>query len=471
MKYLLIFLNIFVLINSKTTNEDIIISFYSPYGSSDISDENGVLALNSNYEDSNDLFDSNDIEEKTAFQMDISGSSKVYPLKCRLTKITKKAINLLCRFEGPLEKNETISIDKPYNFQYKTHNVQLNFNVKDLSLYKVSYKVPFLYSAEQEFNIQENQNKINLEFKYESYNNEQLVIMNNGNMEFAALENCKKDSKILICEILRGNLDKISKPKNTYNLFYFHDIIGQKDFQYIPEINVNYLNIVKEDVYLKIEKPVYTQIESASFITFPTNITNLPTLKTGYFLSKISDESFLCFLIKHNEKNPLYFLCNKSGRGNFTISNYEGFNKSDIHYKYNFILNPGRMDVTVTFIDGDNHDIGNRFPDIMDFSKADSFKMYLKMGTQNPAKNIRLNEAGNDLECEDKKETKVCKVPKSHFNGAKSGHYFIRHKSDAVGDRINYETFSVNVVLQGNKGSKLFSCPFFLFGLLSLILI
>ena len=216
------------------------------------------MALNSNYKDSNDLFDSNDIEEKTAFQMDISGSNKTYPLKCRLIKIAEKAINLLCRFEGPLEKNETISIDKPYNFQYKTHNVQLTFNVKDLRLYKVSYKIPFLYSAEQEFNIQENQNKINLEFKIESYNDEKLVMWNNGNHALAALENCKKDGKTLICEISRGNLDKISMTKNSYTLFYFHDIIVREIFKYIPYININYLNVVKEDIYLKIEKPVYT---------------------------------------------------------------------------------------------------------------------------------------------------------------------------------------------------------------------
>ena len=258
MKYLLIFLNIFVIINSMTTNEDIIITFTSISDSCDISDENGVLALNSDYEDSNDLFDSNDIEEKTTFSMDISGSSKTYPLKCRLIKIVKKEIKLLCRFEGPLEKNETISIDKPYNFQYKTHNVQLTFNVKDLRLYKVSYKIPFLYSAEQEFNIQENQNKINLEFKIESYNDEKLVMWNNGNHALAALENCKKDGKTLICEISRGNLDKISMTKNSYTLFYFHDIIVREIFKYIPYININYLNVVKEDIYLKIEKPVYT---------------------------------------------------------------------------------------------------------------------------------------------------------------------------------------------------------------------
>ena len=145
MKYLLIFLSIFVLLNSKTINEDIIINFRNPRNQY-ISDENGVFSLRSAYEDSNDLFDSNDIEEETRFQMEISGS-KTYPMECRLFKGEGKSIFLICKLEGGLQKNETITIDKPYDLTYKTHNVILEFNVKNCELYKVSYKIPFLYSS------------------------------------------------------------------------------------------------------------------------------------------------------------------------------------------------------------------------------------------------------------------------------------------------------------------------------------
>lgn len=471
MKYLLIFLSIFVLINSTVINEDIIITFKESGSGSSISDENGFLALRSDYKDSKDLFDSNDIEENTAFNLDISGSSKTYPLKCRLIKVAEKDIGLICRFEGPLEKNETISIDKSVNFPYKTYNVQLNFNIKDYELYKVSYKIPFLYSAEQNINVQENQNIINFEFKCESYNNEPLVIGSQNIFDSLTLENCKKNGKILNCEISRKKLDTISLTNNIYYLLYYHDNIGRGEFRYVPEINITYYNVVKEDIYLKIEKPVYTQIERDYKLIFPTNITNLPSIKTSIFETKISNKDINCFLIKHNEQNPLYFVCSINEDKSFNIGNYEGFKQYDINCKYNFILNSGKMDVDITFFEESAEPIDSRFPEILDFSKADTLKIYLSVNEAHgeSEKKTRLNEAGDNLECSGSKDFKVCKVPKSHFNGAKSGHYFIRHNCNGNNCIINYESFGINVVLPGSQG-RAFSLSIFLFGLLSLIL-
>ena len=64
MKYVLIFLSILVLLNSKETNEDLTITFFD-IDNRDISDENGVLTSNSYFDDTNDLFDSKDIDEQT----------------------------------------------------------------------------------------------------------------------------------------------------------------------------------------------------------------------------------------------------------------------------------------------------------------------------------------------------------------------------------------------------------------------
>ena len=147
MTYLLILLSIIILINSKTINEDITINF--SVENQYISDENGVFSASSNYTDKNDLFDSNDIEEKTAFQMEISGSIKIYSLKCRLFKVEGKAIILICNFEEGLQNNEVIRIIKTYNIQYKTYNISAEFNVENCRLYKASYNIPFLYSSDK----------------------------------------------------------------------------------------------------------------------------------------------------------------------------------------------------------------------------------------------------------------------------------------------------------------------------------
>ena len=45
---------------------------------------------------------------------------------------------------------------------------------------------------------------------------------------------------------------------------------------------------------------------------------------------------------------------------------------------------------------------------------------------------------------ENKKELKVCKVQKSHFNSAKNGYYYIRHKTEENGYMANYEILVLN---------------------------
>ena len=59
--------------------------------------------------------------------------------------------------------------------------------------------------------------------------------------------------------------------------------------------------------------------------------------------TRISNESASCFLIKHSESTPLYSLCDIFFYSSLKILDYDGFEGDDIHYKYNFILKPGRM--------------------------------------------------------------------------------------------------------------------------------
>ena len=426
--------------------------------------------MRSDYKDSNDLFNSNDIEEKTVFDMDIStNQGKTYALKCRLFKGEEKTIISLCNFKRALESSDSVAvIQNTINFKYNEHNIKLEFKLNSGFLNKVSYKVPFLYSAEQNFEIQESQKSINLEFKYESYNDELLAIQNWRIPGIAPLKNCQKSGKILKCEVLIEDINKISIKQNTFYLRYYHDVIGSKSFKFAGQIYINYNNVNEEDIYLKIEKPIYNKLDKYSYITFPTNVTKLPRIKTLRFSTMISNKDSSCFLIKHNELTPLYFLCSVRIETTFTITNYGGFRQNNIHYKYNFILEPGNMDATITNNNERSDTVVALNPETLDFSKVDSVKVFLYFGNPDRVKNIRFNEAGNDLECEDKSEMKICQVPKSHFNGAKTGYYFVRHKSETNGYMAHYEAFGVNYVLQ-NKG-KMVSSSIFVLGLLSLIL-
>ena len=355
------------------------------------------------------------------------------------------------------------------SIQYNDNNVNLEFDISYMRMYKVSSNVPFIYSDTQNFNIQENQDKINLQFKFESYNNEPLIIKNK-NSSIVPLENCKTSGKILNCEILKEKLNIVSNTNNAYQLIYYHDIIGSYSFSSTGYIYINYVNIVKENIYLKLEKPVDNKISESNFIAFSTNITNLPKIRSEPMITRIMDENAFCFLIKHRESTPLYLVCSINKNGDFNIVNYDGFEVNNIHYKYNFILKPGSMDAPISLSNDNYVSVYFIYPEILDFSKKDSINIFLESEQQNWFTPLRLNQEGDDLECRyDWSTLMVCKVPKSHFNGAKNGYYYIHHKNEANEYKAHYESFGVGVELSGYN-IKVSSTYIFLFGLLSLIL-
>ena len=101
MKYLLIFLNIFALLNAKElTDETLPIHFREPYDQY-IGSVEGIFSLKSEFKDSNNIFSDTDIEQKTAFNMQLQGSIE-YKMICRLWRGEEKRINLVCDMEQGL---------------------------------------------------------------------------------------------------------------------------------------------------------------------------------------------------------------------------------------------------------------------------------------------------------------------------------------------------------------------------------
>ena len=82
------------------------------------------------------------------------------------------------------------------NIKYLTYNINIVFNAED-RLYKSKKNLPFVYPGCEEIIVSENEEKADIEFKCESYNNAQLYLWYQYEGKFLALENCKEDNKIL----------------------------------------------------------------------------------------------------------------------------------------------------------------------------------------------------------------------------------------------------------------------------------
>ena len=374
-----------------------------------------------------------------------------YPLECRLIKISDEDnIILVCNFLEELKKDTTISIQKTINFEYETHTVNIIFDIEGMQLYKIDGEVPILYSPYQEINLEESTTKIYLDFKIISYNNEPLIIHDKW-MGILSLENCKKVSNDLKCEISIEKLNVIARQNNEYDLLCLSDVLGYFELSLVREISINYPDSPKIDIYLGLKKIIENEIDLGSCFSFETNITNMSKIKTYSIELSTDDIRHKCIFIKHEETSPLLLTCYSTSEGIYSLGEYSGFKEDNIHYKYNFILGPDEYNEIITINEQEMEFIYYCYPEILDFSSNDTLVVYFVIRENEKTKKIRFNENGTDLECIDIDIMKKCIVKKSHFEGKQSGYYYVHHENNRKKFVKNYELFGVKVILPENS--------------------
>lgn len=451
MKYLFILL--FILANCKEeVNRNISIDVYCYSKTFYIGNEKGMLTFESSV-NAIDIIDRDDIEQLSNFTLEIKGdqTNNNYTLSCRLWIGYKNRVIILCNFNENLKTNESID-SKLFTktVVYKTYNIDLQMSIERAKFIKVDFSVPFLYSA-IDINVDANSAKINFGLNIDSYNNERLLI-SNSKYKAINLDKCKRESNLLNCEIPKANFDLIANETNQCGICYFLENGEIIAFDYAI-VNINYIGYTKEDIYVKVETIQETKVDKNSFITASTNITNLPLLKSGDFrLNMTSETRTKCYFIKHDNSTPLYLTCYVPDAYEGTIGEIQEISLNYIHYKYNFIIAPGRLDEKINITNIESSYIIHSYPDTLDFTKEDSpIEVYLSLNDEGSFENISLNVEKGDLECEDLIKSKKCKVPKSHFDGKKGGFYFIHHLDSNNKYVANYETFGVKVVLPGDN--------------------
>lgn len=451
MKDILIFFCILTLLTSKIENpEEITIEVnIDGYSYHEVGAEEGKFGINSQTQDVNDFFNIDDIQENTHFNYNIiSKDDNTYPLDCKLWKDERKDISIICGLKTNLIKDEErFQINDTLNIEYNSKKVNINLYVEEIVLRIKGEKIPFIYSSLQEINITENQKMIDIKFNYDMYNNEPLCLYQD--LLYLYLDNCKKvDSKILNCQIPKEKLDIYALKENTFGLFSYNTNTGYfNQFNLVKPIKINYPDIIKEDINLSLVNLTNKEIGNGGFITFETNITNMDKIKTGIFIIDLSDDiQYVCNFIKHDSITPLYMTCSDKRSRNYTFEEIGGFNQSNIHYKYNFILPKQRFNETVTFLKKVSGWIVNIYPETLDFSNKDENILYISSDFAN----IRLNVEAEDLKCEERKEVRICTVPKSHFKNKENGNYLIHYKIKENEYITSYEYFGVDVTLSSS---------------------
>ena len=456
MKYIFIFATIFALLNCKFENNEEITIEVIEEGHFYIGREEGKFGLAAKTNDQNDFFNAADIEENTHFNMNMTRKdhTDIYPLDCRLWKDEQKELFVFCEIKTEVIGEVECSIVNTINFEYKTKNVSIKFDVEYFELHEVEGKLPFLYSSSREIQIKENQKVYNLEFKIDSYNEEPLFI--SVDKLFVHLEKCKKgEQNVLKCELLKDNLDIISKKENSYYVYFIAENFGYYYFPFVKPIKIIYPYTKKENIYFSLVNITNNQIEIGSYITFETNVTsmNMEKIKTADFdLSLDETKTPTCHFIKHNKTTPLYMSCEWGYTRDYTIEQIEGFNQNDLHFKYNFILGTQNFTETIHMIEPYNSGITYVYPETLNFIDKNSSEIFIKTDLDN----ITLNEEGNDLQCENGNNYRKCIVTKSHFKNEENGYYLFHHRNRVNEEKnfTNYEAFGLNVIFERDDEPK-----------------
>jgi len=221
-----------------------------------------------------------------------------------------------------------------------------------------------------------------------------------------------------------------------------NDYVGLFPFDFVFHITINYCNIEKEDLFIGITKIVDDITEIGTPLGFETNIISIPN-----FISHIYGNSYF----KKINGHPLIYFKNFSSEeefSNYTIDKEQIF--SNIHYKYNFRIQPFKINQTVS-IQGKGTDIYFLYPEELNFSTEEIFTIRYIMPSPSLSKNITLNPNLPALECVDLNGMKNCFVPIYYFIGEKSGYYYTYHLNHDNKSSIYYSSPIINVTLPEKK--------------------
>ena len=422
--------------------------------------QKGAISFITEFFDTQNIFDSLDLEQKTLYSATFTGIDKTYKAECHLWKPKEEKMRLICKFEESID-NQNIKLNK-YSFDYNGYKINVLF-LDYLSVKQLNISKSFLYAEKQELNINDNNEEYILKFKKEIYYKEPLILYKDyETMKYIYL-NCKEEEKEIICNIDKDKLIEItSYSGEKFYLSQLTELEGISPLNEVMEISINYPNVKKQDIYINVTKLIdmgdnkvsylMPELERNSFAVFETNVTDIHTISTNYFnLSTKENKNLGCFLKKNNNQkgDKLYLFCEADYQkylGIFGFTLIENNEISNSHVLYNFKIIPNNIYYRAYIYGTNGTKVFATYPELLDFTSKT--KLTIKIQTEFPEflENLKLNNKSSlQLQCINKVGIKECNVSKYHFT--KSGYYNLYHNNSFKKMMIIYEIPKIHVLL------------------------
>ena len=414
--------------------------------------QNARISLLTDY-NSEDIFNSSDIEEmssfKTTIKLDPNNNPILYDITCRLWHPKDSNIIIICEGDNDLIYDEELMVQAFFPetiFYYKEYRVIITPNII-LSFQIKNKKCPFLYAEKQFIDVSENDELYELNFKIDIFNNESLFL-SNMDKNYINL-NCSEREKKLICKLEKEKLFEQNN-KQIFKVYYHDEIYGFPQLDLILGVSIN-SNVPKENIYLNILSLLQSYIDYNNSIAYETNVTNISNIISDYFLLN-TNEIFKCFF-KKSELNNLLILCNLNITGNNSLGKMtEQKILDDIHIKYNFIILPFENNEIFT-IEGSGSRVLFLYSQVFDFYKLDSYIFDIMMHSPENTNNIMINSFSLDCNISSSSLStpcfKRCIIRKEYFNNYYGIHHFyIQHTNNINSSSIFYEISPIGVKLR-----------------------
>ena len=254
---------------------------------------------------------------------------------------------------------------------------------------------------------------------------------------------------------------EIAKTNNQiYKLDVFADYRDNYKFKIVFDIHINY-KTSKENIYVGIKNLCEDSLNRNyySYIAYETNITDILNIHSGAFsfifrrsTTTSYTYSFNCNF-KKTKDNPLLFICYYTSSNYYQLhigqSNKEYY-LDNINIKYNFIIPIFSNSDTFSFGYNRGSFVRFSYPNILDFTKQETYNIEYWIESPNYLKDIKLDEKSGSLECDYIDKIKTCVVPKSHFTQNKTGYY-----DTYSSDKRLYELSPVKVVFDMEEDNNI----------------
>ena len=363
MKIFLIFILVFSFLNAipktldkekilrKVTSEDLgEIDINVIYTNRIYMTSEGNFFFMTNYNDTEaNIFDASDIEEYT-FSTKITASETYsydsYDVNCRLWKPLKENLRVFCQVVNYYSSKKMV-FNKAvlYYNGYYVNILPPPQETYPKSFTLTSASIPFIYSAKQFIDLEEDQESIELKFKIKEYNNQELFLYSENSYNY--LEKCIEDENFLKCSLTRKEIEEFMLYNNQIFSVYSYDTsLGLFKIELIGNITINYIISQKRNIYVEIGKSLQNVTTPQVSLAYQTNVTDISSIITKNFTVLVyknnENKQISCYLRK-NAIDPLLFLCQwelKPDRDDF-LGEIKNEIIIDTNIKYNFFIQPG----------------------------------------------------------------------------------------------------------------------------------